>query len=305
MSTVKPVLRPSRHIREGKDTLLMNVLLVIVIGGFCILCLAPFVMMIASSFESEYRLAHDGYTFWPREFTLNAYDMILKSGQIASAYRVTIFITVVGTVLSMLMTIMMAYPLSLDHLRGKTFITFLVYFTMLFNGGLVPTYLLISNYLGMRNNIWVLIVPVMFNAWNMFLMRNFFKGIPKEMIESAYIDGANDMQILFKIVLPVSVPGIATISLFFALSYWNQWYNAMLYIDDATMYPLQYYIMNILRYAESFKLMAQYTAVDYADLPTTAIKMATTVVTIGPVIFIYPFVQKYFTSGLTVGAIKG
>ena len=126
MSTVKPVLRSSRHIREGKDTLLMNVLLVIVIGGFCILCLAPFVMMIASSFESEYRLAHDGYTFWPREFTLNAYDMILKSGQIASAYRVTIFITVVGTVLSMLMTIMMAYPLSLDHLRGKTFITFLV-----------------------------------------------------------------------------------------------------------------------------------------------------------------------------------
>lgn len=305
MSTVKPVLRPSRHIHEGKDTLLMNVLLVIVIGGFCILCLAPFVMMIASSFESEYRLAHDGYTFWPREFTLNAYDMILKSGQIASAYRVTIFITVVGTVLSMLMTIMMAYPLSLDHLRGKTFITFLVYFTMLFNGGLVPTYLLISNYLGMRNNIWVLIIPVMFNAWNMFLMRNFFKGIPKEMIESAYIDGANDMQILFKIVLPVSVPGIATISLFFALSYWNQWYNAMLYIDDATMYPLQYYIMNILRYAESFKLMAQYTAVDYADLPTTAIKMATTVVTIGPVVFIYPFVQKYFTSGLTVGAIKG
>lgn len=305
MSIVKAERRPARHIREGKDTLLMNILLVTIIGGFCIICLAPFVMMIASSFETEYNLSHYGYTFWPREFTLDAYNMVLKSGQILSAYKVTLFITIVGTLLSMLVTVMTAYPLSLDHLKGKTFITFLIYFTMLFNGGLVPTYLLISKYLNMRNTIWVLIIPGMFSAWNTFLMRNFFKGIPKEMIESAYIDGANDMQILFKIVLPVSVPGIATISLFFALGYWNQWYNAMLYIDDATMYPLQYYIMNILRYAESFKLMAQYTAVNYADLPTTAIKMATTVVTIGPVVLVYPFVQKYFTTGLTVGAIKG
>lgn len=305
MSMTTASLRPAKRIREGKDTLIMNIILVLVIGSFCVACLAPFVMMIASSFETEYNLAHYGYTFWPREVTLNAYQMILKSGQITDAYQVTIFITVVGTALSMLMTIMMAYPLSLDHLKGKTFFTFFVYFTMLFNGGLVPTYLLVSKYLGLRNNIWVLILPVMFNAWNMFLMRNFFKGIPKEMIESAYIDGANDMQILFRIVLPVSVPGIATISLFFALGYWNQWYNAMLYIEDQTLYPLQYYIMNILRYTESFKLMAQYTAVDYSDLPTTAIKMATTVVTIGPVVFIYPFVQKYFTSGLTVGAIKG
>ena len=176
---------------------------------------------------------------------------------------------------------------------------------MLFGGGLGPTYLLISKYLDMRNTIWVLIVPVMFNAWNMFLMRNFFKGIPGELAESAYVDGANDMQILFKIILPVSVPGIATISLFYALSYWNQWYNAMLYIDDSTLYPLQYYIMNILRYADAFKLMAMYTSVSTADLPATSIKMATTVVTIGPIVFVYPFVQKYFTSGLTVGAIKG
>lgn len=301
--TITP--RPGKHMRKGKDTILMNALLIVIIGGFCIVCLLPFVMMIASSFETEYNLSHSGYTFWPREFTANAYRMILKDGQIIQAYKVTIFITVVGTLLSMLVTTMMAYPLSLDHLKGKNFVTFLVYFTMLFNGGLVPTYLLISKYLGMRNNIWVLIIPVMFSAWNMFLMRNFFKGIPKEMIESAYIDGANDVQILFKIVLPVSVPGIATISLFFALGYWNQWYNAMLYIDDMKMYPLQYYIMNILRYADSFKLMSMYTSVNLADLPTTAIKMATTVVTIGPVIFIYPFVQKYFTTGLTVGAIKG
>lgn len=236
---------------------------------------------------------------------MDAYKLILKDGQIVNAYKVTLFMTIVGTFLSMLMTMMMAYPLSLDKLKGNTFITFFIYFTMLFGGGLVPTYLLISKYLNMRNTIWVLIIPVMFSAWNMFLMRNFFKGIPKELAESAYVDGANDMQILFKIVLPVSVPGIATISLFYALGYWNQWYNAMLYIDDAKLFPLQYYIMNILRYAEAFKLMAMYTSVSTADLPTTSIKMATTVVTIGPIVFVYPFVQKYFTSGLTVGAIKG
>ena len=294
-----------KKIKTGKDTILMNIILVIIIGGFCVLCLVPFIMMIGSSFETEYNLSHYGYTFWPKEFTLDAYNLILKDGQIVQAYKVTVFITIVGTILSMLMTMMIAYTLSLGKLKGKTFFTFFIYFTMLFGGGLVPTYLLISKYLDMRNTIWVLIVPVMFNAWNMFLMRNFFKGIPGELAESAYVDGANDMQILFKIILPVSVPGIATISLFYALSYWNQWYNAMLYIDDSTLYPLQYYIMNILRYADAFKLMAMYTSVSTADLPATSIKMATTVVTIGPIVFVYPFVQKYFTSGLTVGAIKG
>ncbi len=292
-------------IKAGRDTTIMNIIIVAVIGGFCILCLIPFIMMIGSSFETEYNLAHYGYTFWPRKFSLSAYELILKDGQILQAYKVTIFMTVIGTFLSMLMTMMMAYPLSLGKLKGNTFLTFFVYFTMLFGGGLVPTYLLISKYLHMRNSIWVLILPVMFSAWNMFLMRNFFKGVPGELAESAYVDGANDLQILFKIILPVSVPGIATISLFYALGYWNQWYNAMLYIDDSKLYPLQYYIMNILRYAESFKLMAMYTSVNSAELPTTSIKMATTVVTIGPIVFIYPFVQKYFTSGLTVGAIKG
>ena len=292
-------------VKAGKDTIIMNAILVIVIGGFCVLCLIPFLMMIGSSFETEYNLAHYGYTFWPREFSLDAYKLIIKDGQILQAYKVTLFMTIVGTALSMLVTMMIAYPLSLDKLKGNTFFTFFVYFTMLFGGGLVPTYLLISKYLHMRNTIGVLIIPVLFNAWNMFLMRNFFKGVPKELAESAYVDGANDMQILFKIILPVSIPGIATISLFYALGYWNQWYNAMLYIDDASLYPLQYYIMNILRYTEAFKLMAMYTSVSTADLPTTSIKMATTVVTIGPIVFIYPFVQKYFTSGLTVGAIKG
>jgi multiple sugar transport system permease protein/putative aldouronate transport system permease protein len=176
---------------------------------------------------------------------------------------------------------------------------------MLFGGGLIPTYLLISRTLQLKNNIFVLILPVAFAAWNMFLMRNFFRGIPKELSESAYMDGANDLQILGKIILPVSVPGIATISLFYALGYWNQWFNAMLYIDNQNLIPLQYLLMRMLRNADAIREMARSTGVPLGDIPSNSLRMATTVIAIGPVVLFYPFVQKYFTTGLTIGAIKG
>ena len=169
----------------------------------------------------------------------------------------------------------------------------------------MPTYLLISKTLDMKDNIFVLIIPVAFSAWNMFLMRNFFSGIPHELSESAYMDGANDFQILRKIILPISVPGIATLSLFYALGYWNQWFNAMLYIDDSTLFPLQYLLMRMLRNVDAMREMARTTGMSVGDLPTNSLRMATTVVAIGPIVLLYPYVQKYFTSGLTVGAIKG
>ena len=217
----------------------------------------------------------------------------------------TIFITVVGTLLSMLFTMFMAYPLSLKKLKFRGPVSFFLYFTMLFSGGLVPSYLLISKYLGMRNSVWVLIIPVMLSPWNIFMMRNFFNSIPAELSESAYIDGANDVTILLKVIMPVAVPGIATISLFYALGYWNQWYNAMLYIDNRDLYPLQYYVMNLSRTIDAIKEMARVTGISTSSLPSNAIRMATAVVTIGPVIFIYPFVQKYFMAGLMVGSVKG
>lgn len=169
----------------------------------------------------------------------------------------------------------------------------------------MPTYLLITKNLGLKDNILVLIIPVAFGAWNMFLMRNFFNGIPGELSESAYMDGANDFQILWKIVLPVSVPGIATLSLFYALGYWNQWFNAMLYLDDSKLFPLQYLLMRMLRNADAMREMARSTGISAGEIPTNSLRMATTVVAIGPIIFLYPYIQKYFTSGLTVGAIKG
>ena len=156
-----------------------------------------------------------------------------------------------------------------------------------------------------ENNIFVLILPVAFSAWNMFLMRNFFAGIPVELAESAYMDGANDFQILRKIILPVSVPGIATISLFYALMYWNQWFNAMLYLEDNKLFPLQYLLMRMLRNVDAMKEMARTVGIAVGEVPTNSLRMATTVVAIGPIVFLYPYVQKFFTTGLTVGAIKG
>lgn len=292
-------------IKKSRGEIIFDIVVYIIATLFCIYCLYPFAIILGSSFETESNFATYGFPIIPKDFTTKAYQMVLGDSQIFKAYGVTIFTTVVGTLFSMFLTITMAYPLSLKKLRFRNPITFYVYFTMLFGGGLVPTYLLITKTLGMKNSIWVLIIPVAFGAWNMFLMRNFFNGIPPELAESAYVDGANDMQILWKIILPVSVPGIATISLFYALGYWNQWFNAMLYIDDSNLVPLQYLLMRMLRNVEAMREMARTTGVSMGEIPTNSLRMATTVVAIGPVVLLYPYAQKYFTSGLTVGAIKG
>lgn len=296
---------PATRIKKSRGEKVFDIVVYAIAAIFCIYCMYPFAIILGSSFETERNFATYGFPIIPHDFTTKAYEMVLGDSQIFKAYGVTIFTTVVGTLFSMLLTVTMAYPLSLKKLRFRNFITFYVYFTMLFGGGLVPTYLLITRTLGMKDSIWVLIIPVAFGAWNMFLMRNFFNGIPSELAESAYMDGANDIQILWKIILPVSVPGIATISLFYALGYWNQWFNAMLYIDNADLVPLQYLLMRMLRNVEAMREMARTTGVSMGDIPTNSLRMATTVVAIGPVVLLYPYAQKYFTSGLTVGAIKG
>ncbi|MDR0759393.1 MAG: carbohydrate ABC transporter permease [Treponema sp.] len=291
--------------KTGDSEIALKIIVYTLAALFCVYCLFPFAVVIGSSFETEANFSAYGYPVIPRNFTAKAYQIVLGDSQIFRAYGVTIFVTAVGTVFSMFLTVTMAYPLSLKKLKYRNFITFFVYFTLLFGGGLIPTYLLITRTLNMKNNIFVMILPVAFGAWNMFLMRNFFAGIPKELSESAYMDGAQDMEILWKIILPVSVPGIATIGLFYALGYWNQWFNAMLYIDDARLVPLQYLLMRMLRNAEAIREMALTTGVPLGEIPSNSLRMATTVVAIGPVVLFYPFVQKYFTTGLTVGAIKG
>jgi multiple sugar transport system permease protein/putative aldouronate transport system permease protein len=176
---------------------------------------------------------------------------------------------------------------------------------MLFHGGLVANYLLISKYLGMRDSIWVLIIPALVSPWNMFLMRNFFKSVDESLAESAKIDGANDIYIFYKIVLPISMPALATVGLFYAMAFWNKWFEAMLYISDENKFPLQYLVMRIMNNADfANQLSAKISLPNYV-VPTLSTRLATTVVTIGPIIFLYPFLQKYFVKGLMVGAVKG
>lgn len=301
-ATVKASLRPARRTRTTMD-IVVDLMIIL----FCAMCVIPFIMAISASFSDERTLLREGYGLLPRGFSLQAYNMLFSTSQIFDSYKVSIFVTVAGTALSMAVTAMMAYPLSVKKLKYRGAISFFAYFTMLFNGGLVPTYMLISKYLGMRDSIWVMILPVLINPWNLFLLRNFFAAIPAELHESARIDGANDVRILWQIILPVSLPALATVALFYGVAYWNQWYNAMLYIENAKLFPLQYLIMRMMRNVELMKQMAGQAgfAVDMSSMPSTTSKMATAIVTIGPIIVAYPFAQKYFTSGLIVGSVKG
>ncbi|MDM5277468.1 carbohydrate ABC transporter permease [Paenibacillus silvae] len=292
-------------IKESWQDRTVKIAFYVLLTVFAIFCLFPFISVISSSLSTESSILKYGYSLWPREFSLDAYKLIFKDATIYRAYGVTIFVTVVGTALAMLVTCALAYPLSLRHLKYRNTINFYVYFTMLFHGGLVANYLLISKYLDMKDTIWVLIIPALVSPWNMFLMRNFFKSIDESLAESAKIDGANDIYILFRIILPISMPAIATVGLFYALAFWNKWFEAMLYISKEDLWPLQYLIMRIMSNTQFASELSSKVSLPNYVVPTLTTRLATTVVTIGPIIFLYPFLQKYFVKGLMVGAVKG
>lgn len=292
--------------KKAKSDYAVSIVVYVFIIGFAVICLIPFLLVLSSSFTDQASLNQNGYQLWPEVFSTEAYSMLFKSGTIVPAYGVTIFVTVVGTVLSMLVTCACAYALSCKSMYYRRALSMIIYFTMLFNGGLVPTYLWVTKYLHLSDSLWSLILPSLVNAWNLLLMRNFFNGIPEALSESARIDGANDMKILFKIILPVSLPGIATIGLFYALAYWNEWYKALLYIHTEWKYPLQYLIMQIQKNIQYVQQnAAQAGVVTDGLIPAETVQMATAIVTIGPIILLYPFLQKYFVQGLTVGSVKG
>ncbi|MDR0719710.1 MAG: carbohydrate ABC transporter permease [Treponema sp.] len=272
---------------------------------FTAACVIPFMIALSASFSDELSVAKYGFSLFPRKVSLSAYKMLFKTSQIYQSYGVSLFVTFFGTLLSLLVTVLIAYPLASGKLKYGNRINFFVYFTMLFNGGLIPTYMLISRYLHLKDNLLALIIPVLINPWNMFLMRNFFMSVPSSLAESARIDGANEISILFRIILPVSVPSLAAIGLFYALGYWNNWFQAMLFIDRNHLQPLQMMIMKMLRNVEFMTQMAGQLRIQALDLPSSTIKMATAMVTIGPIVLLYPFLQRYFTSGIMVGAVKG
>lgn len=275
---------------------------------FAAICLIPFLLVVSASFTEERTLLLEGYKLIPSKFSMDAYRMVAESANLVQAYGVTIFVTLVGTALSMLFTCAMAYAMSVKSFRSRNYVSLFIYFTMLFSGGMVPSYLLIKRVLNLHNTIWVLILPSLCSAWNIMLMRNFFNGLPASLSESAKIDGANDIAILFRIILPISLPGIATISLFYALGYWNEWMKCLLYVDHnhQYLYTLQYLIQRMLR---DIKFIQENIGVipglEAIDLPTYSNRMATLVIATGPIILVYPFIQKYFVKGLTVGSVKG
>jgi len=300
---LKRALRSSHRESTGDRTLIL--IFYVISCLFAVACLYPFVLMIVSSFTDEATLVRNGYSLLPAKWSINAYKAVFASQAVPDAYKVTTIITAGGTLLSLLLTSMCAYAISGRMLRYRNVIAFIFYFTMLFSGGLVPTYILISKYLHLRNTLWVYVLPSLVNAWNMFLMRNYFNTLPDSFRESATIDGAGDMTILLRIVIPLSTPAMATIALFYALGYWNTWMESMLYMDSDKLQTLQYLIMKIMRNITAAKTIAQQASIPMPVPPANTIRYATALLTIGPIILLYPFLQRYFVAGLRVGGIKG
>lgn len=292
-------------IKESLGDRILSYVFYVVMTAFAVYCLVPFLTVISSSISDEVSLVKYGYSIIPRGLSFDAYKLLLSDDVIFNAYGVTIFVTLVGTILSMIVTSALAYALSVKTVKYRNAIAFYVFFAMLFKGGLVPTYILISKYLHLKDTIWVLIIPALLNPWNMFLLRNFFNTIDPSLSESAKIDGANDIRILFSVILPVSLPAIATISLFYALAYWNEWFRAMLFISDEELHPLQYLIMKVVRNLDFAAQISDQVTIPGYVIPSNTTRLATAVVTIGPIIFLYPFLQRYFVKGLMVGSVKG
>lgn len=293
--------------KKTKDRLVFNIIAYTVLILLSILCLLPFIMMLTGSFTSQEAIFRDGYRLIPTELSTEAYQLIFRDPTvILRAYGVTIFVTVVGTVLSLFITSMAAYVLASKDFKYRNKFSFYFYFTSIFGGGLVPWYILMVRYLHMRDNIIALIFPLLVNSVYIIIMRSFIQSsIPSVLQESAKIDGANDFQIYLIIILPLSKAALATIGLFTALIYWNDWYNAMLFINKEELYPLQYFLHALLSKADFMKSVASQSGVPVVEMPTESLKLAMTVVATGPIILLYPFLQKYFVKGITIGAVKG
>lgn len=287
-----------------------NVLISILTGVFAIICVLPFILVIMVSFTSESAIAKEGFSFWPGEFSVAAYEYILKvSDQLIRSYFVTILVTVLGTCITLVGVSLFSYAISRKNFKYRRFFTFLAFFTMLFNGGLVPTYMVIAQVLHLKNTIWALILPLAVNVFHIIVLKTFFATtIPDSIVDSAKIDGASEFYTFVKIVFPISLPGIATIGLFATLGYWNDWFNALLYITDEKLAPLQYLLMQIER---SMQFMIQNSVALKTEgnalmqtLPRETSRMAMVILVTGPVVLAYPFFQKYFIQGLTIGAVK-
>ena len=298
-----------RHLEKRvwtRDAIAVNILGYVLIGLFALICLIPFYLIIIASFTPESSLIRNGYPIFPGEFSLESYALCLKNPTaVLTAYVTTICVTLLGTCMSILICTMTGYVLSRQDFPWRNKFSFFFFFTTLFGGGLVPWYSICVRYLNMKNSYLGLLLPLMFSVWNMIISKSFMSGIPQAISESAKIDGANDFTIYIKLILPLSTPLIATLGLFSALAYWNDWYDCMIFITDENMFNLQYFLQRMLGNAQAMRLIAEKSGIDLPSVPLEGMKMAMTVIATGPIILLYPFVQRYFVKGLTIGAVKG
>jgi putative aldouronate transport system permease protein len=287
---------------------LSQFLIALVIGLFSLACLFPFLMVVSGSLSTEKDIMQYGYSLWPKTITFDSYRiLLLGSTRIFQAYGVSTFVTVVGTFLSLFLTSMGAYVMARRSFKYRNILSIFVIVTMLFSGGLVPWYIIIVRYLHLKDTIWALILPSLANAFNMFLIRNFMLSIPEDLHESAKMDGAGEFRIYARLIMPLALPVLATVGLFVALGYWNDWFLGLMFVDKQELQPLQLLLRTLISNVEFLKSSSNAAAMQRisTQIPSESIKMALTVITIGPIIFLYPFLQRYFVKGLMVGAVKG
>ncbi|SFD98175.1 putative aldouronate transport system permease protein [Paenibacillus catalpae] len=297
----------SRSIRTDASEVIVRWFGYIVISIFALSCLLPFLLILGTSFTTESAIKKFGFNFWPKEFSTFAYKIVFENPDIiVGSYIVTIAITVVGTAVGLFLVAMTGYALQRPDFGYRNGISFFIYFTTLFSGGLVPFYLLVTQYLSLKDNYMAVLLPGLLSPFLIIMMKSFVRSIPHAITESAKIDGAGDFTIFIRLILPMTTPALATIGLFIALGYWNEWYNSMLFLSPNMEYrPLQLFLYNVVTSADFVRNSAAASNVSLRDVPLESMKMATAVVATGPVIMFYPFVQRYFIKGITVGAVKG
>ncbi len=305
MAKEKEIIAPKK-IKLSTSSKVFYVICYVVVALMAIICLIPFIMLVSGSFTAENWIRFHGYGLIPGEFSVEAYKIIFKTPErIIRAYGVSIMITVIGVAIGLLLTALTAYVISRKDFKYRNALSFFFYFTTLFNGGMVSTYIYYIQYLHLKDSYLALILPMVFNVFYLLIMRTFVNNIPAALIESAKLDGAGEWRIFFTIILPLLQSGLATIGLFLALGYWNDWYNAMLYMSTDAKFPLQYMLYSIQQQAQALARIASQAGISVQDLPSSSLKMAMAVVATGPIVIVYPFVQKYFVAGITIGSVKG
>lgn len=298
-------------IKKGKDQIALDIIAYSFCGIVALLCLIPFWMIFVGSFSSEMAITKNGFSLFVQDFSLEAYKTVFKDPMVVlRAYANTIGLTIVGTALGLLLQTMTAYVLARKDFEWRNIFSFFFYFTTLFSGGLVPYFILITQTLNLKDNYLAMLLPLLFSVYNLLIMKSYIIALPESLIDAAKIDGCGEVRTLFRIVMPLIKPALATVGLFIALAYWNDWYNAMLYISDETMHPLQYFLYKKVNNIEAYKKLisshgVSSSVVSSMSLPTQTLKMALTIVVTGPIVLAYPLVQKYFVQGITIGAVKG